>query len=211
LLDEPEQLAVIRGLRDGQQDSWTALYDGYGTDVWRYVARLIGSSSGDVADVVQETFLAAARSARQFDPDRGTLWAWLTGIAHHQVSNYWRQINKRSRLMELAQSHVTELSRWIEGSDEPIELWERQELGDLVRAALGELSHDYASILAAKYLDEQSLDEIAKSYGGSVDAMKSKLARARREFRLRFERLTREPTREFAETISKGMKKTPSP
>ena len=205
-MEEPDQQAVIRGLRNGQQDSWTALYDGYSADLWRYVARLIGSSSGDIADVVQETFLAAARSARQFDPERGTLWAWLTGIAHHHVSLYWRQTHKRSRLMELVESRALELSYWIEGRDELIDLWERQELVDLVRATLGQMSADYASVLTAKYLDDQSLDEIAAKDGGSTDAIKSKLARARREFRTRFERITREHSRDFDETKPQDMK-----
>ena len=192
MLDEPDQRAVIRGLRDGQRDAWTALYNGYSTDVWRYVARLIGSSTVDVSDVVQETFLAAARSARQFDPEKGTLWSWLTGIAHHQSAIYWRQINRRSRLFDLAQSGAGQLRRWVDESNGTDEIWNQREMADLVRATLASLSSDYASILAAKYLDEQSLEEIAAQHGGSVDAAKSKLARARREFRSRFERMTRE-------------------
>ena len=192
LLDAPDQQAVIRGLRDGQRDAWTALYNGYSTDVWRYVARLIGSSTVDVSDVVQETFLAAARSARQFDPEKGTLWSWLTGIAHHQSAIYWRQINRRSRLFDLAQSGAGQLRRWVDESNGTDEIWNQREMADLVRATLASLSSDYASILAAKYLDEQSLEEIAAQHGGSVDAAKSKLARARREFRSRFERMTRE-------------------
>ena len=194
MLDEPDQRAVIRGLRDGHRDAWTALYDGYSTDVWRYVARLIGSSTVDVADVVQDTFLAAARSARQFDADKGTLWSWLTGIAHHQTSIYWKQIHRRSRLFELVQSGVGELRRSVGDSDDTSDIWNRREMADLVRATLATLSSDYATMLTAKYLDEQSLEEIAAQHGGSVDAVKSKLARARREFRARFERLTREPS-----------------
>ena len=192
MLDDPDQRAVIRGLRDGRRDAWTALYDGYSTDVWRYVARLIGSSTVDVADVVQETFLAAAKSARQFDAEKGTLWSWLTGIAHHQCAIYWRQINRRSRLFDLVQSGAGDLRRWVDESVGADDIWNQREMAGLVRATLASLSSDYATILAAKYLDEQSLEVIAALHGGSVDAVKSKLARARREFRLRFERLTRE-------------------
>jgi len=192
LLDESDQRAVIRGLRDGRRDAWTALYDGYSADVWRYVARLIGSSTVDVADVVQETFLAAARSAQQFDAEKGTLWSWLTGIAHHHASIYWKQIHKRTRLFELVQSGAGELRRWIDEPSDTSDIWIRRELADLVRATLASLSPDYATMLAAKYLDEQSLEVIAAQQGGSVDAVKSKLARARREFRSRFERMTRE-------------------
>lgn len=193
MLDEPDQQAVIRGLRNGRPDAWNALYDAYSVDVWRYVARLIGPSSVDVADVVQETFLAAARSARQFDAARGSLWGWLTGIAHHQTSSYWRQISRTARLQELAASGAGELRRWIDGSHEELDFYERGELRDVVRATLASLPADYAAVLTAKYLDDQSLEEISKLHGGSVDATKSKLARARREFRTKFDRLMHDP------------------
>ena len=194
MLDEHDQLVVIRGLRDGSREAWTALYDKYSADVWRYVGRLVGTHATDVADVVQETFLAAARTARQFEPSRGTLWSWLAGIAHHQAAAYWRQIGKTARLRALAETRGLELRQSLDGSQLPDELCERRELIDLVRCALSELSADYAALLTAKYLDEQSLDELARQFGTSIDAVKSKLARARREFRATFASLTSEST-----------------
>src|SRR5204863_9659214 len=86
LLDEHEQLAVIRGLREGSSEAWTRLYESYSVDVWRYVARLLGANAAEIGDVVQEVFREAARSARQFEPGRGTLWSWFIGIAHHRAS-----------------------------------------------------------------------------------------------------------------------------
>lgn len=201
MLDESDQLTVIRGLRNGHRDAWTALYDGYSADIWRYVARLIGDSSADVADVVQETFLAAAKSARQFDAERGTLWGWLTGVAHHQTSAYWRQINKQSRLRDLTESRAVELRRWIDGIDDE-EIWERRELADMVRATLASLPADYATVLTAKYLDERNLEQITSEVGGTVEATKSRLARARREFRTKFDRMTRDPILSFNESIA---------
>ena len=192
MLDEHDQLAVIRGLQDGSRDAWTALYDGYGVEVWRYVGRLVANSGTDVGDVVQETFMAAARAARQFDASRGSLWSWLAGIAHHQAALYWRQIGKRTRLRALAEAGVIELRHWLDGNESPHDVCERRETADLVRGVLSELSADYAALLTAKYIDQQSLDELARRFGSTVEAIKSKLARARREFRARFESLTRE-------------------
>lgn len=183
MLDEHDQSAVICGLQHGTREAWAALYDGYNADVWRYVARLVGPEKTDVADVVQETFLAAARSARQFDVTRGSLWSWLSGIAHHHVSLYWRQIGKAARLQKLAEAHAGELHRWLDGSETDSLPWEQSELAELVRGVLAELPSDYAALLTAKYLEERSLDELSQQWGHSVEALKSKLARARREFR----------------------------
>ena len=183
LLDEHDQSTAICGLQHGHREAWAALYDGYSADVWRYVARLVGPEVTDVADVVQETFLTAARSARQFDAGRGSLWSWLTGIAHHHVSLYWKQINKAARLQALAETHAGELHRWLEGSSDEELPCERDELTELIRGILAELPSDYAALLTAKYIDDASLDELSQQWGHSVEALKSKLARARREFR----------------------------
>ncbi len=139
MLDEHDQAAVICGLRTGHRESWAALYEGYSVDVWRYVARLVGPNVPDVADVVQETFLAAARSARQFDPKLGSLWSWLTGIAHHNVSLYWRQISKASRLQTLAETHRGALQHWLDRSISDELPFEQSELAELVRGVLAEL------------------------------------------------------------------------
>lgn len=197
MLDEQQQTAVAAGLREGSREAWTRLYDGYSTDVWRYVARLIGQDSAGVADAVQETFLEAARSAGRFDSSRGTLGSWLTGIAHHRVAAYWRQAQRAAALRRLAESEGAAIHRWLEAdsassADGNIQ---RLETNKLVRAALAELPSDYAALLAAKYMDERTLEQLAGQFGGSVEAMKSKLARARRDFRAGFERLTREPSR----------------
>ena len=61
-----------------------------------------------------------------------------------------------------------------------------RELADLIRGVLSELSTEFAALLTAKYLDDRSLEEMSQQFGSSVDAIKSKLARARREFRLKF-------------------------
>ena len=72
-MDDQQDREIARGLRDGKTEAWSALYETYFDQVWRWVARMIGPNSADVGDVVQETFLAAARSARTYDPARGPL------------------------------------------------------------------------------------------------------------------------------------------
>jgi RNA polymerase sigma-70 factor (ECF subfamily) len=191
LLDEQEQLAVIRGLREGNRDAWATLYDSYSADVWRYVARLLGPDAAAVDDEVQEAFLEAARSARQFDSSRGTLWSWLAGIAHHRVSAHWRQATRHARLRHLAESGEVDVRHLFDGELVAKTVGEARDLGDFVRSVLAELSSDYALLLTAKYLNDQSLDEISTQLGGSSEAIKSKLARARNDFRSKFEYMTK--------------------
>ena len=95
-------------------------------------------------------------------------------------------------MRKLIEARAAEIRDLFESVNSPDLVWQRQELAELVRGVLAELPADYATLLTAKYLDERSLAQISEQWGGSTDAVKSKLARARREFRAKFERLTRE-------------------
>src|SRR5438477_11627022 len=97
-MDERAEAEIARGLRDGKAEAWRALYDAYAEPVWRAVARLLGPGAADVADVVQETFLAAARSAHTYDAARGSLWLWLWGIARRHAALHFRKEERHGRI-----------------------------------------------------------------------------------------------------------------
>ena len=186
-MDEQQEREVARGLREGRAEAWCALYDAYAPRVWGAVARLMGADSADVADVVQETFLAAARSAGSYDAARGPLWLWLWGIARRHVALYYRKEKRHDRLRSahgwLASGNGRVL-RCLQGeSVAPPELLAAAELATLVRATLTELPLEYETVLTAKYLDGESVEEIARQERSSVTAVRSRLARARQAFR----------------------------
>lgn len=194
-MDEAQAHAIARGLRQGQTEAWHALYDAYAEPVWRTVARLLGASSTDVADVVQETFLAAARSARTFDSERGSLWQWLWGIARTQVALHYRKQGRHFRLAKEAPGLTAmdgQLQRWLDGTaPPPLDAIAQAELAALVRNTLLELPQDYEALLTGKYLDGKSVEELAGAERSTTTAVRSKLARAREAFRRLF--VTRYP------------------
>jgi RNA polymerase sigma-70 factor (ECF subfamily) len=192
-MDHQQERDVALGLRQGNVEAWRALYEAYAEQVWRCVARLLGPGSTDVADVVQETFLAAARSAGAYDPDRGTLWMWLWGIARNRVALHYRQEGRLDRLRKAGNwlaSGNGRVFRHLNGQDSvlPEEALASAELATLVRATLTELPEDYEMLLTAKYLDGLAVEDIARRTRSTSTAVRSKLARARQAFRTAFEK-----------------------
>jgi RNA polymerase sigma-70 factor (ECF subfamily) len=197
-MDKQTDAEIAKGLRQGCRDAWLKLYDLYADKLWHNVARLMGDDQTSVADIVQETFLAAARSAGNFDPRRGCLWIWLWAIAKRQVALHYRKCQPRSALAQ-AQGWWTSLNGkkddWLQGTEKPpAEVLESRELAELVRYALGELPAEYQVLLMAKYVDGAAVREIADQVNGSSIAVRSKLARARKAFRGVFNRLTHRPS-----------------
>jgi RNA polymerase sigma-70 factor, ECF subfamily len=177
LLDADQQTAVAQGLLAGRPEAWTTLYDAYAADVWRYAARLLGGDPSGVADVVQETLLAAARSARSFDPTRGTLASWLMGITHRQAAQHFR----RSLRTPVAAPHEHQnLQSAVSG---PIDELLKREQAQIVRQVLADMPAEHAWLLTAKYVDGEPIAALSQKLGMGEEAVRSKLARARRLFR----------------------------
>jgi RNA polymerase sigma-70 factor, ECF subfamily len=175
-LAEPEPVV------DSRHDDWRTLYEKYSVDVWRYVANIIGSDADAVGDAVQETFMAAARAFDQFDPARGTARAWLIGIAHREVAKHWRRV-ARNRV-DSSGPPVEETST----ADSVTLRLEQEETVELVCCVLSELPADSAALLTGKYCEECTVAELVEQFGGTVESVRSKLARARREFKTKYER-----------------------
>jgi RNA polymerase sigma factor (sigma-70 family) len=72
---------------------------------------------------------------------------------------------------------------WIDTGSSPIDALLSGETAAVVRDVLSELPDDYAICLLAKYVDGQSAAELAADLGESVEAVRSRLARARQSFR----------------------------
>ena len=193
-MDKNTEREIAQGLQQGDRQAWLQLYEAYAVSVWRNISRLVGNDSAAVADLVQETFLAAARSARNFKPDRGTLWIWLWTIARRQVALYYRK-QKLEIVLSQARQWWTSLDGekfdWIDAkADMPPDILESQELAILVRLTLNELPGDYQTLLIAKYVDNQRAERIAEQMGSSEVAVRSKLARARKAFRKAYKKIT---------------------
>jgi RNA polymerase sigma-70 factor (ECF subfamily) len=179
MLDAQQQLAVIDGLRSGRGEAWAALYDAYAEDAWRYAARLVGGDRDAVADVVQETFLAAARAARGFDPERGALRSWLLGIVHLQAARHWE---RRRRDGERTDALRREFAAPGDGPD-PAAALARREQAERVRRILADLPAEASWLLVAKYVEDRPIAELSAELATGAEAVRSKLARARRLFR----------------------------
>ena len=154
-------------------------FDTYSPRVWTYVARLIGADRHAVADVVQEVFIAAAKSITTFDPQRGTVIRWMFGIAHRQAALYWRR-QKRAPLLE----DFSTPSRAISSDGEEARvLLESLEQAEIVRWMLAQLPEDMSVLLIGRYLDDRSTSQLAEEFNITEDAVRSRLVRVREKFR----------------------------
>lgn len=177
-----DERSIVVGLRSGDRGAWDLLCRQYSSRVWTYAARLIGADEQGVADVFQETMLAVARAGRSLDAGTERLWPWLSSICHRQAALFWRKACRR-------QHHESAVTPSAQPHANPFDALAREETVEAIRRLLAELPAEYAALLTSKYLDELSVAEIIAHMGGTTEGVRSKLARARREFKERYERM----------------------
>jgi len=169
---------LLRLMLAGDEEAFTALYRRRQGGVYRFALRMSGSEAL-AEDVVQETFMVLMRDGGNFDPARGSLAAYLYGVARNHVL----------RAFERERAFVP----FDEGSDEATDaphenLLARQDpLGDLTRGEAVErlrlavlaLPPHYREALVLCDLEEMSYAEAAAALNCAVGTVRSRLHRAR--------------------------------
>lgn len=100
-LDDPDPAVLDRAFAAGTEEALRAVFDRYGRVVYSYCRHLLGADA-DAAEAAQDVFVAAWRSRHRFDPGRGTLAAWLLGIARHRSLDALRRRARRDHPVDPA-------------------------------------------------------------------------------------------------------------
>lgn len=99
-LDEPRtDLDIVTGFRR-DPERFTDVHDRYFRDVYRYVAGRLDEQAAE--DIAAETFCVAFGKRDKFDPERGSLRAWLFGIATNLVGQHRRKEARHYRALARA-------------------------------------------------------------------------------------------------------------
>src|SRR3954447_19758668 len=96
-----DDVTLVREVAAGSEAALGDLYDRYVDAVFAAASRL--TSDRQVAEeVVQETFLALWNRAELFNPDAGSLAAWLHTIARNRTVDRLRAIGRRAKLVPIS-------------------------------------------------------------------------------------------------------------
>jgi len=185
-----------RGLRSavlaGDERAWQILYEGSFAALAAYVAWRCAGLHDLEEEIIQDTWLVAVKRMRSFDPERGSFTQWLRGIASNHLCNQFRSRQRRQAGQPLLNGQITPQP----GAEAVLE--QRDQAEQVVRA-LAELPEKYETVLRAKYLDQQSVTEIARDWKETPKAIESLLTRARQAFRDAF-RVTEQDTKDKNDT-----------
>ncbi len=166
---------LIRRFRNGDVSAFEELVRAYQDRIYN-LCRYMLRDPRDGQDAAQDVFLKAYRGLEDFKPD-ASFYTWIYRIAVNTCLDYKR----KSRREALKYKSLTEASRSVEPYSP--QTHESQDAAEAIQQALAELRENSRAVLVLREIEGLSYEEIAEVLRTSVNAVKSRISRARQELR----------------------------
>jgi len=196
--NEPSDSELLQSMLAGDEDALAALYRRRRSSVYRFALQMCGSQAL-AEDVTQEVFMVLIRERPVFDPARGSLNAFLLGVARNHVLRRLRRERFYVALAEDSdnQGSTNDAAR----TTGPLDNLTRTEAIESVRRSVLALPERYREVVVLCDLQEMSYAEAAEVLGCAVGTVRSRLHRARG---LLIAKLRPEEEAEMAEATTKS-------
>lgn len=191
---EGNDAAVVAQVLGGDRDAYRGLVERHSRAVFRLAYRMMGNEQ-DAEDVVQETFLKAYRSLKNFE-ERSTFSTWLYRITSNCAFDLIRKRQRHEQKREPQPLEESEVVAQLPAGDPgPDRLALSAELSRQMTAALHGLSPMERAAFVLRHHQGHSIEEIGRQLGLEPSATKNSIFRAvqklRRELEpMRFKRTT---------------------
>jgi RNA polymerase sigma-70 factor (ECF subfamily) len=167
---------LMRLILTGDEQAFTALYRRHQGFIYRFALLMSGQAS-IAEDVTQEVFLALLRGAHRYDPELGSLAAYLCRAARNRVLRLLERERPYVQLVdEPDEGEAIPLAQLIAG-DDPLSNCTRNEAIKLVRQAVLALPPRYREVIVLCDFQELSCAEAALALDCPVGTVNSRLHR----------------------------------
>jgi RNA polymerase sigma-70 factor (ECF subfamily) len=167
----PVEHETIDRCRAGDVAAWHSFYDQHLPLVYR-VARRMGVPDGDLPDVCQEVFLRVFRGLGRFR-EQARLSTWLYSIVVREASRARRGRAVRNALLALVGRQPRPIAPALASAEASLAL----------EQILAGMKPKHREVFVLFEWEELSLEEVADALGCPLETVRSRLRRARLEFR----------------------------
>lgn len=167
--------SLVTAMAAGNQSALSGLYEQTVSQIFG-IARCMLRSREDAEEIVCDVYANAWANAKNYDPRRGSVMAWLGIMARNRSVDRLRQ---RRELLSLDDSDNEGLAgRLVSGTSGPDEILASFQSGSAVHAALASLSPLRRRLLGLAFFQDLSHQEIAAAEGIPLGTVKSHVRRA---------------------------------
>ena len=165
---------LLRLMAAGDEDAFVLLYRKHQGAVFRFALLMSGRYS-IAEEVTQEVFLTLMREPSRFDTARGTLPAYLHGVARNQVLRLLKR--ERAYVPLVAAAEEAHEAAPFVAREDPFRDCTHNETSELVRQAVLSLPARYREVVVLCDFQELSLADAAEALKCPVGTVNSRLHR----------------------------------
>jgi RNA polymerase sigma-70 factor (ECF subfamily) len=174
---DPSDIELLQSMLAGDEGALASLYRRRQKGVFRFVLQMCGSQTV-AEDVTQEVFMVLIREGHTFDPSRGSVNAFLLGVARNHVLRRLRRERFYVPIQEDGESDRS-INQAPQTTSGPLDDLSRTERIESVRKAVLALPERYREVVVLCDLEELSYLEAAEILGSAVGTVRSRLHRGR--------------------------------
>lgn len=172
--DRAEELDLLRRVARRERAAFERLYDRYANIIYASALKFV-KEDADAQDVVQDVFIQIWDKANLYDPAKGKPLTWALTLTRNRAIDRIRAIQRRTRLRDdFEQETARDESA---GVREALSEVEASEKGQILRAAVNQLSPQQRKVIELAYFNGLTQTEIADRLDEPLGTVK---ARARR-------------------------------
>lgn len=191
--DQERDDVLLKRSTKGDEEAFTQLYRRHQAQLYRFALRMTGHAWA-AEEVVQDVFMTLVREPKKFDPERGTLGAFLYGVTRNRVMKHLERL-PRELSMEVRGDEGEAKSLQIADQRTPAHWAELRERREQVRAAVLSLPPEFRETVVLCELEEMSYEEAAQVLECPVGTVRSRLHRGRALLLAKLEMLREAPKR----------------
>lgn len=181
-MSEQERLLIERA-KSGDVESFETLIRNHQTYAYNIAYRMVGNEE-DAKDAAQEALIKVFKNLESFKGD-SAFSTWLYRIVMNTCKDLLRK--RKPNEISIDKGYETdngEVQMEIEdNSNDPVTMYEQQEVRVTIETALNELPDSYKSVVVLREIQGLSYDEISEIEDIPVGTVRSRINRGRRILR----------------------------
>jgi len=177
-----EETGLAERLRSGKPEAIQEIFNLYFDRLYSFVYHEVGRDHSITQDIVQDTFLSAIKSARNFK-GKSHIYTWLVSIAHHKIADHYRKLKREKNFHSQSQEDDNDENAFMDKGVSADQYLESAEERLAIEQALDRLPFDYRQVLLLKYVEDMPVSEICQITHRSPKSIEGLLSRARKALR----------------------------
>lgn len=165
---EGNEQSIIRGVTEGDEESFQIFYRGTKGHVYRMVM-LLANKKEDAGDIMSEVYMALLKALPSYQSGKPFM-PWLNGVIARQCSQANRVGWRLGRLFKRAE----QLGDMQQASEDAEQAFFKEELRREVRDMLKLLPYKHREVMILKYYGGHTFDEIGGILGIPAGTAKSR-------------------------------------